>query len=485
MQLIVARQALSVPAIVSAIVDQLLILCLADQSAPKDSRLAQGPAFYSALCTASLISSQFYKICHEQLESCLFFVGGTRQLVKWLEKTSRLPLEERYSNARVHFVDTLPFKEGKLKEGNKWDFEVVGKVLEQLKDCKELCLGFMGQEGMPVEWLAMESLKDLKVLQIASPLRNPPGSSPKPAFKALSQLVPVDSHPEFSRDWTSTFTYLSTSHERPVGIHTLNLTSFPCFTRYLVPSLLPFSRSIVELCIPNLELETSSGSLFSFSQSLHSLKRLSISNIDSSSIPTLCLLLVFPSSLELINFDTITGSLAGHYDWSPEGQAKDTYHQLLEVMEKMKNSHELKGMQWGKAKWFLPEHQRGFAKLCTETDMGLAIGEVDNKRTSQEAAQFTYAIQSSLQNLAKAEGMYNVHGLTESIAEDVKKVVQSAVEAHQNGGQLASNGNSSKVDGDGINIDSDKIDHREALENGVAAIEEKQEKGKEEIKEEV
>jgi len=138
-------------------------------------------------------------------------------------------------------------------------------------------------------------------------------------------------------------------------------------------------------------LETSTGSLFTYAQACTSLKRLYIGRVTPQSISALCLLLVFPPSLEKIKIEYIEGSLGGHYDWSPKGQQQDTYLQLIDILEKMLKSHDLKLVHFGKAKWLLPEHQRNFQELmekrnCNGSKMRLSVGEMDNERTKEEVS---------------------------------------------------------------------------------------------------
>lgn len=403
-----ARQALSIPDVVSLVVDRLCHLVTSSPS-PADPRIASLPVYYSTLLVTSLVSRPFYVASQELLLANLTFVNGTEQLRKYLSSLeSKRPGQKPFENHVVRFVDTLPFKEGKEEEGAKWDFELVRKVLESLQGCRELDLGFMGQAQLPAKWLTCESLKGqfpldrsmpviraeiskfagLFTLRLGSPLDiSPSSSSLKPSFAKLYTLAPVDHFPKLSRDWTASFSFLVSSHEE-FKVQQLNLSSFPRFMKYLVPTLYPVAWSLIELDLPHLESDDSSNSssntLFVFAQACTHLERLSISHLSPRSVPSLCTLLAFQSTLDWINFDFVEGSLGGHYDWTPRGETQDVWSQLLWTLEKMETSHEIKGVQVGKAKWFLPEHQKGFEKLVKKSKMGLSIEVLENGRTDAE-----------------------------------------------------------------------------------------------------
>jgi hypothetical protein len=152
----------------------------------------------------------------------------------------------------------------------------------------------------------------------------------------------------------------------------------PSFAEYLFPSLFPLTSFLVELSLPNLD----ANSLFVYFQACTSLRRLSIASLTPASTPSLCLLLVLPQSLSYLKFGEIVGSLAGHYDWSSLGSEIDLFSKLGETLEKMKGSHSLRVIEIGKGKWFLPEHQRKFATLEAEVE----VGEIDNSRTEEEVS---------------------------------------------------------------------------------------------------
>ena len=63
--------------------------------------------------------------------------------------------------------------------------------------------------------------------------------------------------------------------------------------------------------------------------------------------------------------------------------------------------------------------------------------------------------------------MYDVHASNETVAEDVKKIVQFAVEAHQNGGQQSSNATDLKATGGASPISTEGAASIEGSENGV------------------
>ncbi|GAA5909343.1 uncharacterized protein JCM6883_005846 [Sporobolomyces salmoneus] len=414
MQLPSTQRAFSNPDIVSLIVEYCVILTGSSSPSPaaptKDPRLAEFPAHYATLRTTSLISRSFYVASQKLLSSSLVFVHGTPQLEQWL-----LSIEIRKQNGRmseseenetVYLTDAFPFQQGKRQEGFKWDYDVVGKVLEKVKGCNELHIGFMGQKSVPTEWLVGENLKDLETLQLGSPLATADVSDPsslKPSFKALRFFCPSDKYPQqLSRDWAPTFAFLSRASIR---ISHLNLTRFPFYPRYLVPALYPFGPNLIELSLPHFHLDSSSmGPFFVFAQSCISLVRLSISCVTPLSIPALHLLQALPPRLARLKIDYIQGSLAGHYDWVTDRKAEeehDTFAKLLKIVREMKlKSHEaLSGIQFGTAKWFLPEHQRDWVGLMKETGMGLPIETMDNTRTELEQKRFNEILQTSLRHL--------------------------------------------------------------------------------------
>lgn len=230
-------------------------------------------------------------------------------------------------------------------------------------------------------------LADLKILQLGSPLAAPAtdSSPPQLPFKTLSLFAPVESfHEHLSRDWSPTFHVLARSSVR---IYHLNLSRFPLFANYLVPSLFPFASHVVELSLPHFQFaSTSGGAFFVFAQACASLERLSISTISPASCASLHLLVAFPARLAAIKIDHVRGSFGGHHDWSERGQSEDVFAHLAQTFESMKTkSHDmLREIRFGSAKWFLPKHQAAFERLVQETGIDLSIDTVDNARTEEE-----------------------------------------------------------------------------------------------------
>lgn len=155
MQATATSRALSIPTIVSLI---LSYRCLLEPIPPQSELLSpstqqsQLPPSYTALCSTALISQPFKHESQVLLNQTLYFYKGTEQLTKWLQGGNG----GKWKNEKVIFLDQWPFKEGKQ---GKWDFDVVGKVIEGLTEVRSLVLSFMGQVEIPAELICYKSCK--------------------------------------------------------------------------------------------------------------------------------------------------------------------------------------------------------------------------------------------------------------------------------------------------------------------------------------
>lgn len=61
--------------------------------------------------------------------------------------------EETLTTSHLIFEDDWPFK-----EGGKWSYDVIGRVLQQVKGLRTLTIALKGQSELPAEWLALDSL---------------------------------------------------------------------------------------------------------------------------------------------------------------------------------------------------------------------------------------------------------------------------------------------------------------------------------------
>ncbi|GAA6005705.1 hypothetical protein JCM11491_003732, partial [Sporobolomyces phaffii] len=380
MALTLASIALSIPAIVSLIVDYLVADAVESRSCRpgSDARLAQLPAYYAVLCSHACISRAFSRECETVLASHVVFVHGTPQLSQYLDSVAaRLGRTKRKKTKFVSFLDPLPFK-----VGVKWDLDAVKNVLGRLEGCERLNLGFMGQDKLPVEWLALENLKSVRCLQLGSPL-GALETSPRPSFTDLTVFAPVDQFPRLGRSWYETFAHLSSFPA--LRIAHLDLSHFPSFATYLVPSLYPFASSLSALSLPSLD----ASALFVFFQACTSLKSVSVAHLAAASSPSLCYLLVLPDTVASVSFGSIVGSVAGDHDWTPAGHASDVVSRLADTLDDLAKSdahRRLERVELGTVKWFLPGHATRFAQYSTASGVHVSIDEVDNSRTEAEVS---------------------------------------------------------------------------------------------------
>jgi hypothetical protein len=106
---------------------------------------------YSALLVTSLISRCWYRPSQTWLHDFLAFQYGTVELEEWLESIGQR--EETLTTSHLIFEDDWPFK-----EGGKWSYDVIGRVLQQVKGLRTLTIALKGQSELPAEWLALDSL---------------------------------------------------------------------------------------------------------------------------------------------------------------------------------------------------------------------------------------------------------------------------------------------------------------------------------------
>ncbi|GAA6063373.1 hypothetical protein JCM10212_000312 [Sporobolomyces blumeae] len=399
-----ASRALSIPTILVRVLVELVNLVESDHerasktdvdpSKKQRAVASTTPALHRVLPTTALVARAWTLASQSLLHDELFFDRGTDQLERWLDGVAladaRLGGNRRgFVHRRVIFHDPLPFKAG---PDGKWDFDVVERVIERLHVCEHLMLGWLGQPSIPTQLLTSPNLRGLKLLVLASPLDTSEGL--KPAFSRLTFFNAKNDFPNLARDWTSTFAFLAARPD--MMLYHLNLYSLATFSKYLVPALYPLAWSLVELNLPALEVCPSSGSLFVFAQVCTSLQGLSIARVSPASVPSLCLLLVFPPSLRRIRFELVEGSLEGYYDSSDVGARRDVWTHLVDTLDKVAGN-DLERIEVGTAKWLFPVHHRRLTEIARDKHVAVAISFSDMTRTPEQLATFTRALQRSLQ----------------------------------------------------------------------------------------
>jgi hypothetical protein len=110
---------------------------------------------YSTLLVTSLISRCWYERSQNQLHEQTLLQYGDAQLEQWLSRKEK----EKYSVRELVLFDKYPFK-----EGGKWSYSLIERVLTTVKGVKEFAIAFTGQSDLPASWMSLDSLASKSLL---------------------------------------------------------------------------------------------------------------------------------------------------------------------------------------------------------------------------------------------------------------------------------------------------------------------------------
>ncbi|GAA5879690.1 hypothetical protein JCM1840_006828 [Sporobolomyces johnsonii] len=370
----VASEALAVP----SIVHRVFCYLAEDAVTSTDPKEHEAPG-YADLCQASLVCRAWVQPAQHRLFAALYFPGGTKQLQRWLDTVGERPVP--YSTETVMFEDARVILED--VRDDKWDFEVVGRVLQKLKGVTEMSLCFRERKEIPVEILLDDGLKGLKILLIDSPLSTPPPMA-IPPFQHLETLLPINIYPGVVRDWSSTFDFLArrTNASLPPTLRSLSLSCFMGFETYLFPALTPFAHSIHFLGLPVLILDWRH---ITFAQNCHHLQDLHVRGLTPGWTDSLKLLLAFPHGLSHLYFDRVQGIIGGHRNLPPGATNFDPWRALLKIIYKMPS---LKVLDIGLARFLYPSQHAQLNELGRLKGFEVNIETIDNSYSAAELAEF-------------------------------------------------------------------------------------------------
>ncbi|GAA5935121.1 uncharacterized protein JCM15063_003154 [Sporobolomyces koalae] len=372
-----ASCALSTPAIASRII---MFLCSPESSfglvAPNtcDAILTR---FYHLLLSASLVSQTFRTEAQRVMQAYLGFTRGTRQLAAWLESAKARRSKEQVRNRGVAFYAVSD-------RAVEWDLDIVKQVLEQIHECLSLHLRLDDHDVLP----------GLRELTLSCRLES---SLERPSFSRLVKLKIVDHDFTSGHDWTSTLSFVLTEQRSSLCI--LDLAQFPRFATYLIPSFFIVAANLLYLDLPGLDPVGGgqTGSILGFAQACTSLESLRLARVTVKSIPNMCLLLVFAETLQALRLDFVEGSLCGYYDTTTQGQATDTFHHLIDTLEKVVRSHaNFKEVDIGIAQWALPDHLRRLLNFSRAHDIRVSIEGHIVVRNPEQRQLFESTIAASL-----------------------------------------------------------------------------------------
>ncbi|GAA5978738.1 hypothetical protein JCM5350_002499 [Sporobolomyces pararoseus] len=253
------------------------------------------------LTTCSLICRDWVEPAQKMLYKNVLLYGGDEQLEQWLYTVKK----RNYRSDTLALLDPYPFK-----EGGKWSYEMIRKVLVHIIGVRELTLGLHGQSDLPPEWMTLNSLS-------SGPFA-PSIPTTLPSF-SLTALQLEDSLPQLDRNWRHTCSLLTRrSMYRPVCLEILEFDGFEnSFLSLLAPplpltpnpgdssqgSLLSSSSTITTLRIPNLSQTSDSYNFAIFASTASILSHLIIDELTPHAFEIISLLRFLPG-LAMLSFST-------------------------------------------------------------------------------------------------------------------------------------------------------------------------------------
>ncbi|GAA5974917.1 hypothetical protein JCM5350_004503 [Sporobolomyces pararoseus] len=271
----------------------------------------------STLTSLSTISRGWFEPTQKLLFDQVTLERGDQQLEEFLYNIQR----RNYLTSQLVLWDKYPFK-----EGGKWSYDMVGKVLESVKGLKILMLEFCGQVDLSPKWMTLKSLKDLFSLHLSSPFA-PSKASEIPSFN-LHHLRIDDTYLKLDRNWKHTCSLFSrTRRDRSLGLNVLELLNLTeNFVSLLVPSfplapdlndssqgsLIRLTPELRILHLPTLLPGPHSHNIALFGASASFLHSLSFDSLTPKSYISVPLLRFFPNLARLTIEKFIALPLAGY-----------------------------------------------------------------------------------------------------------------------------------------------------------------------------